>query len=99
MASGGRSSRQFAVCIRNGEHDIDLIVGKLYGVVPPKRHDRPSDVRILDESGEDYLYPRGWFVPVDLSRKARRALVDSVADVDVARSRIRHPQRTASRAK
>ena len=68
-------SREFAVCIRNGEYEADLIVGKIYRVVKPKRNDRPSDIRILDESGEDYLYPRDLFVPVYLPLKAKKALV------------------------
>jgi hypothetical protein len=63
------------VCIQNGEDEVDLIVGKIYRVMKPKRNDRPSDIRVIDESGEDYLYPRGWFVPVDLPLKARKALV------------------------
>lgn len=67
-------SRQFAVCIAKGEGDIDLIVGKIYRVVTPERRDGPSDVRLLDESGEDYLYPRRWFVPVELPPKVRKAL-------------------------
>ena len=74
MTSRGGRSVEFAVCIYNGEYDLDLIVGKIYRVVKPKRNDRPSDIRVLDESGEDYLYPRGWFVPVDLPLKAKRAL-------------------------
>ena len=63
------------MCINNGEHDVDLIVGKIYRVVKPKRNDEPADIRILDESGEDYPYPRSWFVPVELPLKAKRALV------------------------
>ena len=74
MANRERISGQFAVCIHNGEYDVDLIVGKIYRVLKPKRNDRTSDIRILDESGEDYLYPRGWFVPVDLPVKAKKAL-------------------------
>ena len=74
MANRERTSGQFAVCIHNGEYDVDLIVGKIYRVVKPKHSDRPSDIRIFDESGEDYLYPRGWFVPVDLPVKAEKAL-------------------------
>ena len=62
------------MCIRNGEYQVDLIVGKIYRVVKPERNDRPSDVRIVDESGEDYLYPRSWFVPVDLPSKAKKVL-------------------------
>ena len=70
----GRSG-EFAVCIHNGEYDVDLIVGKIYRVVKPKRNDRSSDIRVLDESREDYLYPREWFVPVELPLKARKILV------------------------
>lgn len=62
------------MCIHTGEHDVDLVVGKIYRVVRPKRNDRPSDVRVIDESGEDYLYPRAWFVPVELPLKAKKAL-------------------------
>ena len=62
------------MCIRNGEYEIDLIVGKIYRVVKPERNDRPSDIRILDESGEDYLYPRSWFVPLNLPLKAKKVL-------------------------
>ena len=62
------------MCILNGEHEVDLIVGKVYRVVKPKRNDRSSDIRILDESGEEYLYPRSRFVPVNLPSKAEKAL-------------------------
>ena len=75
MTSRADRSPDFAVCIQNGEYDVDLIVGKIYRVVKPKRNDSPSDIRILDESGEDYLYPRRWFVPVELPLKAKKALV------------------------
>ena len=64
----------FAVCVHNGEYDVDLIVGKVYRIVKPKRNDRSSDIRVLDESGDDYLYPRGWFVPVHLPPKAKKVL-------------------------
>ncbi len=75
MTSRGGRSGGFAVCIYNGEYDVDLIVSKIYRLVKPKRNDRLSDVRVLDESGEDYLYPRAWFVPVELPLKAKKALV------------------------
>ena len=75
MTNRGGRSTEFAVCIHNGEYDVDLIVGKIYRIVRPKGNDRPADIRVLDESGEDYLYPRGWFVPIELPSKARKALV------------------------
>ncbi|MBI3105998.1 MAG: hypothetical protein HYY95_10575 [Candidatus Rokubacteria bacterium] len=52
MTSRSGRSGEFAVCIHNGEYDADLIVGKIYRVVKPKRNDRLSDIRVLDESGE-----------------------------------------------
>ncbi|MBM3217283.1 MAG: hypothetical protein FJZ38_01120 [Candidatus Rokubacteria bacterium] len=75
MPSRGRRSHNFVVCIHNGEYDADLVVGKIYRVVKPERNDAASDLRILDESGEDYLYPKTWFVSVDLPLRARKALV------------------------
>ena len=62
------------MCIQNGEDDIDLIVGKIYRVLKSKRNDRSLDVRVVDESGKDYLFPRAWFVPVELPWKAKQAL-------------------------
>ncbi len=64
----------FVVCIENGEYEADLLIGKIYRTVKPERNDRPADLRVVDESGEDYLYPAKWFVPVQLPPKAKRAL-------------------------
>lgn len=76
MVTSRRSTpAYFAVCIQNGEYEADLVVGKLYLVARSERNDRSADIRVVDESGEDYLYPRRWFVPVDLPLKARKVLV------------------------
>jgi hypothetical protein len=64
----------FVVCVHGDVDQSDLIVGKVYRVMRPQRNDRAADVRIVDESGEDYLYPRAWFVPVDLPLRARKAI-------------------------
>ena len=55
-------SGPFTICIRGDADHDDLIVGKVYRVIRPKRNDRVSDIRVVDESCEDYLYPRAWFV-------------------------------------
>jgi hypothetical protein len=73
--SRGRLDR-FARYVHPGEYEADLIVGKIYRVVRPARNDRPRDIRILDESGEDYLYPQEWFVPVALPLSVRKAPVE-----------------------
>lgn len=77
MTSGTGRGGTFAVCVENGEHEVDLIVGKIYRVLKPNRHDRPCDIRVVDESGEDYLYPRAWFVAIELPSKARKAIATS----------------------
>ena len=62
----------FAVCIENrGAEDLD--VGKIYRVLPDKTAAATGYVRVIDESGEDYLYPADYFVPVELPQKAKRA--------------------------
>src|SRR5438270_6125804 len=48
------TSGSFAVCIHGDADHGDLIVGKVYRVMRPQRNDRAADVRIVDESGEDY---------------------------------------------
>lgn len=76
MTSRGEAD-EFAVCIHGDDDDVDLIVGKIYRVVKPKRNDLNTDIRIVDESGEDYLYPKAWFVRVELPLKARKVLAAS----------------------
>jgi hypothetical protein len=70
--------REFAVCVRNeGCEDLDL--RKIYELLPDARAAREGYVRVIDESGEDYLYPAEHFVVVDLSAQAKRALAAASA--------------------
>ena len=64
---------QYLVCVRNDECE-DLEVRKIYRVLPDATAARDGYVRVVDESGEDYLYPESYFVPVRLPQKARRAV-------------------------
>lgn len=64
---------RFAVCVRNTECE-DLELRKVYEVLPDKRAERDGYIRILDESGEDYLYPESYFVSVRLPRKAQQTV-------------------------
>jgi hypothetical protein len=56
---------RFALCIRSEGSD-DLELRKVYRVLPDRAAARESLVRVIDESGEDYLYPAEYFVPVRL---------------------------------
>jgi len=65
---------RFVLCIRN-EAAEDLEVRKLYQILPDKAAAQNGYVRIIDESGEDYLYPADYFVSIDLPQSVERALV------------------------
>ena len=69
----GRAPRKFALCVRNDDCD-DLELCKVYPVLPDKRAAREGYLRVVDESGEDYLYPESYFVSIRLSPKAQRTL-------------------------
>ena len=72
MAKGSEPTR-FALCVRNDECE-DLELCKVYPVLADKGAARDGYLRVVDESGEDYLYPESYFVFVRLSPKARRLL-------------------------
>jgi hypothetical protein len=65
---------QYVLCTNSGEYRIDLRFGRVYPVAKPHPNDPRQLIRIIDESGEDYLYPREWFIPIELPPKARRAM-------------------------
>jgi hypothetical protein len=60
-----KSRSRFLLCVRNEGSD-DLEPRKVYRVLPDPRAMREGFVRVIDESGEDYLYPAEYFVPVRL---------------------------------
>jgi hypothetical protein len=62
------------MCIENRGHEASLLVGKVYRVLKPAAADSRFDLRVVDEEGEDYLYPLANFVQLELPIKARRAL-------------------------
>lgn len=64
---------QYAVCVPNEECE-DLEIRKIYQILPDKQAARDGYVRVVDESGEDYLYPEAYFVPVRLPQHAQRAV-------------------------
>jgi len=56
----------FAICINNSKYPASLELHKLYRTLPDNDASADGDVRIMDESGEDYLYPADYFVLIDL---------------------------------
>jgi hypothetical protein len=69
----GRARAQFAICLRNDDC-VDLEVRKVYPILPDATAAKDGYLRVIDGSGEDYLYPADYFVLVDVPVAARRVL-------------------------
>jgi hypothetical protein len=67
--------RRFVVCVSNKGYEASLERNKLYLVRPDPQAEKDGDIRIVDESGEDYLYPAEWFVAVEVPKAAEASLV------------------------
>jgi hypothetical protein len=74
MKRSNRAETQFAICIKNKGYPASLELRKLYPVIPDASAAAHGQVRIVDESGEDYLYPEEYFVLVKLPQKVEAAL-------------------------
>jgi hypothetical protein len=68
------SDLRFAVCIQNTDYPASLEVRKLYQVLPDDDAGRHQYLRVIDESGEDYLYPASYFMMIDLPQVIKEAL-------------------------
>ena len=76
------SISQFAICVENSEYPASLELHKIYRVLPDEEAAEDGDVRIIDESGEDYLYPAAYFVVIEAPRKAAQVLTKSLTRSD-----------------
>lgn len=67
------SKTQFVVCVRNDDCE-DLELRKIYEVLPDEKATADDYIRVIDESGEDYLYPANYFFAVELPQAAKEIL-------------------------
>ena len=65
---------KFVVCIKNDDYPASLEVRKLYPLIPDAEAKRHGQVRIVDESGEDYLYPEEYFRVIELPAEVERSI-------------------------
>jgi hypothetical protein len=65
----------FAVCINNAEYPASLERHKIYQVLPDEEAACDGDIRVIDESGEDYLYPASFFVVIEVPQEVERAIL------------------------
>ena len=72
----GKKEQIFALCIENKDCE-DLEKRKIYQVIPDKSAAQDGYLRIIDESGEDYLYPESYFVFIQVPQKVQEALLEA----------------------
>ena len=70
-----RLSRYLVVCLKNDGYDVSLERRKIYIAIPDASASKHGLVRVLDESGDDYLYPSEYFASVELPTSVRRAIL------------------------
>lgn len=73
------SQPRFAVCINNTTYPDDLKVRTIYLVLPDESAARSDYIRVVDETGEDYLYPAELFVIIDVPAEAQKAFTQAVS--------------------
>ncbi len=69
----------YVICINNSEYPASLELHKLYRVILDEDALQDGDLRIVDESGEDYLYPAEYFLPLNLPQETKQQLLMSFA--------------------
>lgn len=64
---------KFVVCLKNEGYEASLEIRKIYQVVEDKEAAKQKLLRVIDESGEDYLYPQDYFAPIELPNEIAKA--------------------------
>ena len=70
------NEKHFVVCVRNDEYEGALELRKIYEVLEDRDAEPHEMIRVIDESGEDYLYPRDWFLAIQLPQNIEEAIVE-----------------------
>ncbi|HEV3146179.1 MAG TPA: hypothetical protein VGZ47_19995 [Gemmataceae bacterium] len=69
-----KAPARYALCVENSAYPVSLELRKVYQVIPDEKSAKHNLIRVIDESGEDYLYPESYFIPVELPQAAIHAL-------------------------
>ena len=65
----------FVICIDNSDYPVALEKRKIYELIPDASAEKHNQDRVIDESGEDYLYPASCFIPINLSESVENAIL------------------------
>ena len=72
------SRRRLVLCLRNTGYEVSLERRKIYATIPDPDATKHRQIRVIDESGDDYLYPAACFTPIELPQAIRRAVLAAV---------------------
>ena len=67
---------RFAVCVQSDDPDL-LTPRMIYQILPDESAAKSNHVRVVDNEGEDYLYPESYFLFIDLPSEVKRAVLES----------------------
>ena len=66
-------TQRYVLCVSNEKYPVSLEARKIYQCVPDPQAEAHEQIRVIDESGEDYLYPQEFFLPTEIPEEATRA--------------------------
>ena len=72
-----KTEPQFVICIKNRDYSASLELRKIYRTVPDDAAAAHKQIRVIDESGEDYLYPADYFVSIRLPQAVEKAILQA----------------------
>lgn len=68
-------NQKFVICIKNDDYPASLEIRKLYQVISDPDAEKNHHLRVIDESGEDYLYPEEYFLSINLPHATGQAII------------------------
>ena len=90
------NAKRFVVCIDNSDYPASLELHKIYQVLPDRRAAVDNYLRVVDESGEDYLYSARRFVPVELPQRVERSVSRATKESTMHSNKAIPPARSGS---
>jgi hypothetical protein len=72
-----KATKRLVICVDNSGYEVSLERRKIYDALPDSRAEKLGQIRVIDESGEDYLYPAESFVALTLPQPIRRAVLQA----------------------
>jgi hypothetical protein len=74
MTTPRKGREHYVVCVDNADYPASLELHKIYKIVPDPDAESDGDIRVVDESGEDYLYSQDRFAPIRVPAVVRESL-------------------------